>query len=391
MASGKTQEDDMSRDRSDLNRRSLFKAGVGLAVGAAVGKTVAPARPAEAAAGTGLRTSKLPRGGAEVPIFFCGSGPLIVGGANFAGLKLTNEDKIELFRYAYDQGLRYFDTAASYGTEPLIGAALKDVLDEVYIGTKTHAALGDGDLAKLTREHVEASRKNLGRDVLDCVKMHNPVELDKALVVLDELERLRDEGRIRNIGVSCHVPFETAYRLIDTGRLDEALLARCYFPKGLYELISHRNREFQQLAIARAHELGMNLIGMKALGAGVFSRSTKVLVPEYDPDRARLIPAAAIRWSYSDPRFHGYAIGVTRPSDIDENIATCSGDMSLSNEDRLLLADYSTHAWDAEMIRALPELYKYPGYTTEQATADLGMTQEEQQAAIGRWFKERIW
>jgi hypothetical protein len=145
------------------------------------------------------------------------------------------------------------------------------------------------------------------------------------------------------------------------------------------------------MAIARAAELGMNILGMKALGGGVFSRSTKVLVPDYDPDRAKLLPAAAIRWSFSDPRFHGYAIGVTRHSDIDENIAACSGGMTVSDDDRMLLADYSTHAWDAEMIRALPELYKYPGQTEEQALAELDMTLEEQQAALGRWYNERIW
>jgi hypothetical protein len=31
------------------------------------------------------------------------------------------------------------------------------------------------------------------------------------------------------------------------------------------------------------------------------------------------------------------------------------------------------------------------GQTAEQALAELGMTQKEQQAALGRWYNERIW
>jgi hypothetical protein len=78
-----------------LDRREFVTTGVGLAVGAAVGTSIMPVGPTATAANTGLRTSKLPRGGAEVPVFACGSDPLIIGQANFVGLKLTNQDGVD--------------------------------------------------------------------------------------------------------------------------------------------------------------------------------------------------------------------------------------------------------------------------------------------------------
>ncbi|UCH36446.1 MAG: aldo/keto reductase, partial [Armatimonadota bacterium] len=256
---------------------------------------------------------------------------------------------------AYEKGIRYFDTAESYGSEAIIGAALQDVRDDVYLATKTHAITPG-----VARQHVEASLRELRTDALDCVKLHVPNEYDHAMRVLDEIEAMRDEGKMRLIGMSNHVHFELALKLIDTGRLDEVLLARCYFPKGYAEIISQRNQELREMAIARAHELDMNIIGMKALGAVIFGHHAADLVPDHDKEKARRLPAAAIRWSFSDPRFHIYLVGVSMFSDIDENVATCSGDLTVTDEDRALLAEFSAKAWGAKPIRDCPEPYKHP-------------------------------
>ncbi len=41
------------------------------------------------------------------------------------------------------------------------------------------------------------------------------------------------------------------------------MLGKGYFPKGYYQMLSERNVEFRELAIARAHERGLTVIGMK--------------------------------------------------------------------------------------------------------------------------------
>jgi aryl-alcohol dehydrogenase-like predicted oxidoreductase len=266
------------------------------------------------------------------------------------------EEKVRLIRHAYDQGVRYFDTAAIYQTESYVGEALKDVRDDVYIATKAWPVN-----AAVARTQIESSFKNLQTDVIDCLKVHLAADLDVSLEVIDVLEEYKAKGKVGNIGMSNHVHFEVAHQLIDTGRLDEFLCARGYFPKGETEIITARNDEYRQMCLARAEELGMNIIGMKAMGGFMYGKMYGLWVPDFSPERAALLPAAAIRWCFSDPRFHLYIIGAYLPSDIDDNVAIVSGDLAVTNDDRMLLADFSARAWNSEIAKQCPKPFSQAG------------------------------
>ncbi len=327
---------------SDMNRRDFLKVGAATAGAAALGGAAA----AEATQRiNGMPTVTLPRGGDVMPLFGLGTGPLIP-----IYTELPREEQVALLRHAFDQGVRYFDTAVSYQTEPLVGDAMEGIRDKVYINTKVWAV---DDPGGAPRRQIEQSLVNLKTDVIDCVKVHCPYDYDYGMVVADELDKLRSEGKIRHIGLSNHIYFEQTYRLIDTGRFDEVLLARCYFPKGEREIISQYNWEFLEASVARARELGMNVIGMKALGGTVLGRPSTGYVAEYPDDRRRRVPAAAIRWAYSDSRFHLYAIGVGRTEDVDETLAIFQDDMRLTNDDRMVLAEFSARLWESERIQQM--------------------------------------
>jgi len=337
-----------------VDRREFLKTAAIAALATGARAARAAGQEDEPAQKRSLPVRKLPRWGETLPIL--GFGSSAFGGYGLHGFSpLSSADQVRAVRCAYERGIRYFDTAHFYQSEPVIGKALQDVRDRVYLATKTHAVT-----AQTARRHVEGSLGRLRTDAIDCVKLHVPNEYDAAMRVLDELEKMRDEGKLRRVGLSNHVHFEVAYKLIDTGRLDEVLLARCYFPKGFEELLSPRNQELREMAIARAHELDINLIGMKALGASIFGHHAGELVPEYDRQAAKRLPAAAIRWAFSDPRFHIYVVGVSMFSDIDDNVATCSGDLTLTDEDRALLAQFSAKARGAKRIRDYPEPYRHP-------------------------------
>jgi aryl-alcohol dehydrogenase-like predicted oxidoreductase len=272
------------------------------------------------------------------------------------------EEKVRLIRHAYDTGVRYFDTAAIYRTEPYVGEALKDVRDDVYLATKVWP-----QSAATVRPQVEASLKSLQTDVIDCIKVHLASDVKVSLEVLDELDKLKAEGKIRQIGMSNHVFFEVALELIETGRLDEFLVARGYFPKGETEILSPWNAEMRELCIARAHERGMNIIGMKAMGGFMYGPMYGLWAPDFEPERAALLPASAIRWCFSDPRFHVYIIGAYYPQDIDANVRTVSGDLSLTDDDRMVLADFSTRTWESEAIKLCPRPFSAPGVDDREA------------------------
>ncbi len=82
-----------------------------------------------------LPTHKLGKTGVELPVLGFGGAALLKESGN----TLSTEDRLKLLRHAYDRGIRYFDTAISYtcgDSQAIIGEALKDVRDNVFITTK---------------------------------------------------------------------------------------------------------------------------------------------------------------------------------------------------------------------------------------------------------------
>ncbi len=339
-----------------LNRRQFVTAGAVAAAGAAA----LGARPGEAAHPretgkrvNGVPTTVLPRGKREVPIF--GVGCAYIGGYMREG---KTDEAVRTLRYAYERGLRYFDSATLYPTDAVAAEALAPYIDDIYLTTRSPAR--PPDPAKTMRDHVEIELKRYKTDVIDCFKIHNANDYDSSMRALDELEKIREEGKIRQIGASSHVHFETIFRLIDTGRLDQVLLGRTYFPKGYYQLLSQHNLEWRERCMSRAHQLGMNVIGMKCLGGVLYTREPQN-APEFPEEERQRIPGAAIRWGYADSRITLYNIGIGTTQDVDDTMAIFAGDMTFTDEDRRLLASYSTALWGTPFIRAMEEPYKFPG------------------------------
>jgi 1-deoxyxylulose-5-phosphate synthase len=103
----------------------------------------------------------------------------------------------------YDHGLRFFDSADSYGSHPHVAAALKHVpRDKVTVLTKSWARDAAGMRADLDR-----FRRELGTDYLDICLMHCVTEADwtdRFRGAMDVLSEAKQKGIIRAHGCSCH-------------------------------------------------------------------------------------------------------------------------------------------------------------------------------------------
>lgn len=343
----------MDQVEQPLSRRQFVAAGLAATAGAGLAGRAAAAQPRESGRRVnGVPTTVLPRGGREVPIF--GVGCAYVGHAMARG-DLAGAERT--LRHAHERGLRYFDSATLYPTDRLAAQALAPVIRDIYLTTRSPAL--PPDPAKVMRDHVEVTLRRYKTDCVDCFKIHNAADYDHAMRAVDELERLRGEGKVRQIGVSTHVHFETVHRLIETGRLDQVLLGRSYFPKGYYQRLSQYNLDWRERCIGRAHALGMNVIGMKCLGGVLYTRDAKH-APEFPEERRKRLPAAAIRWGYADPRITMYNIGIASTRDVDDTMAIFAGDMTFTPEDQELLAEYSTVLWGSPDIQKMDEPYTRP-------------------------------
>ena len=109
----------------------------------------------------------------------------------------------DLLLNGYDHGLRFFDSADSYGSHPHVAEALKHVpRDKVTVLSKTWAR--DPTTA---RADLDRFRKELGTDYLDVCLMHCVTEADwtnRYRGVMDVLSEAKEKGIIRTHGCSCH-------------------------------------------------------------------------------------------------------------------------------------------------------------------------------------------
>ncbi len=102
-----------------------------------------------------------------------------------------------------NNGLRFFDSADSYGSHPYVAAALKQLpRDKVTVLTKTDTRDPAGVRADLDRY-----RKELGVEYIDIVLIHCVTASDwttRYRGVMDVLSEAKQKGVIRAHGVSCH-------------------------------------------------------------------------------------------------------------------------------------------------------------------------------------------
>ena len=154
---------------------------------------------------------------------------LSLGGARIGGSNVTDDEAIETVHRAITMGINYIDTSPLYGeSERKIGLALADGWREkVYLATKTgtHPKWRGDYSASGTRRSVENSLKLLGTDYLDVCLVHDPSNMDPVIAkdgALDTLQRMREEGLVRFIGVGLR-EHEFHKIAIETGVVDVIL------------------------------------------------------------------------------------------------------------------------------------------------------------------------
>lgn len=344
---------------SDVGRRAFLKTGAAaVAAGAMAAQGRAQAAPAAAktikATGT-IPTRRFGKTNIEMPILGHGGSAMIERDAPLYGVGLLPKDeRVAMVRSGYEKGIRFFDTARIYqDSEEVMGLALADVKDEVFIATKTMVWKPED-----VRKSVEDSLTALGMDSVDCMQIHGPVwerlKYDGVMPLHAELVKLRDEGLFRYIGMTGHTSFQEMYKGIETGGFDTMLIETGYVRKGFNTQHSHVSYEWRELCKAKAAEMDMGVIAMKVLSANVFGHNAVNIDPASSEETRAKLPGAAIRYVLNDPRIHVLNIGISMPSDIDKNIAILNGDTAYTAEDRVLLASFAEKAYHYEIIANFP-------------------------------------
>jgi predicted aldo/keto reductase-like oxidoreductase len=351
------ERDDQGSNRPDRRRFLVTGLACGLVPTVArgdgdgtTGEGAATSTKSAAADGQGMPMRRFGKTGRVLPMLAYGGAALPKVWLN----PLSIEDRVALVRYAYEKGLRYFDTAGNYlESQAILGEALEGVRRDVFLVTKVETT----NPAEV-RAAVEKSLRELRTDRLDAVLVHGTPGIEqmtvaRAMEVHAELVKLRDEGVIAHIGLSAHGYFDKALAMIATGGFDLCMLAYGYIPRGYDQVHSARMIALRDACLARAHELDMGVAAMKVVGAGVLGAWAPYVVPGFDRGKMADLPAAAIRHVLADDRVDLLVIGMRLRPEIDANIAALAGDRAYTAQDRSLLASFAARAYESETIRKM--------------------------------------
>lgn len=131
-----------------------------------------------------------------------------VGGRWGKAFSRTNAEAI--LNRAIDSGINFIDTADVYGdglSEKMVGEVVRSRREKVFVASKCGRKLNPHNNTAYTpqalRQFVEDSLKNSGLDVLDLIQLHcPPPEVYSRPEIFGLFERLKEEGKILNMGVS---------------------------------------------------------------------------------------------------------------------------------------------------------------------------------------------
>ena len=182
------------------NRREFLKKMAGLTAGLAIPSYL-----------TGLTSANRDRFGELLPVRYLGKTGVPVTVLGVGGFHIhwtTERDGQEVIMTALENGVRFFDTAESYGphvSEIRFGKFLTpNYRDIVFLMSKSTARD-----AKTAREHLEGSLKRMKTDYLDLWQIHSlssPEDVDERISngVLDVFLEAKSSGKVRFIGFTGH-------------------------------------------------------------------------------------------------------------------------------------------------------------------------------------------
>ena len=152
-------------------------------------------------------------GNSDMALTPIGFGAWAIGGGNweFGWGPQDDNQSIAAIHRALDRGVNWIDTAAIYGlgrSEEVVGRALQSTAHKPYVFTKCsmrwHAdrSIYRSLKADSLREEVENSLRRLGVEAIDLYQIHWPNPEEEIEEGWETLARIREEGKVRWIGVS---------------------------------------------------------------------------------------------------------------------------------------------------------------------------------------------
>jgi len=283
-----------------ISRRNFMKAGV--AAGALAGMGTMPLLAERNSA-----TDWITLGKSNVKVTRLAFGTGTHNGA--VQRKLGQDGFTRLVRYAYDNGIRFFETAAAYtDMHEMLGTALKGIPRDSYALMSKVNTDGNADPQAL----IDELRKQAQTEYFDIMLLHvqhTATWPTDSLRWQDGISEMQHRGAVRSHGASVHsLP---ALRLVPENRWLQIAMIRMnhkgahmdgpeysyHGPGDVTEVVEH---------VKQAREANLGVISMKLIGEGSFTDRS---------DRQQ-----AMKFAFSHAGVQAVTVGYKSTAEIDEAI-----------------------------------------------------------------------
>ena len=254
----------------------------------------------------------------------------------------TEAESVDVVRRAMALGINFLDTAEGYGTEEIVGQAIKDVArDQIVISSKK-GVYRDGKPVRAADyiAGVDGSLRRLGVDAIDIFHMHGvrPQQYEHARTeILPALQQLQQQGKVRFLGITEAFEADTRHEMLQQALDDDAFdvvmvgfnmlnqsARRTILPRtqarnvGVLDMFAVR-RAFSRPA--RLHELLSELQAAGQVDAALANDPAPLdfLMDEFG---AATVTEAAYRYCRHEPGIHVVLSGTGSVDHLTENVAS---------------------------------------------------------------------
>ena len=258
----------------------------------------------------------------------------------------------EMFDYAIQHGVNYFDTAWGYHdgmSEPTVGKILSAYpRDSFYLATKFPGY----DLANIDKveEIFEAQLKKCGVDHFDFYLFHNVCEmnidayLDESHGIFAYLKKQKENGRIRHLGFSAHGSYAVIERFLEKYGRD---MEFCQLQINYVDWTFQNAKDKVELL----KKYNIPVWVMEPLRGGKLARLSaeeEAKLKALRPDEG--IPAWAFRFLLGLPDVKVILSGMSDFAQVKDNIHTFEADKPLTKEESAALLQLAKDMYSGSVL-----------------------------------------
>lgn len=226
------------------------------------------------------------------------------------------DEAVAAVRRAVECGVTYFDTAAAYGdgdSERIFADGLEGIAPEsLFLATKAGVwsdepvrAMLEGSLSRLKREYVDLLQIHG-----TCYTSDHERHVMQKGGMLDQLEKLREEGLARHIGFTCEAINRPLFTFLESKRFDSIQMSYNFIYQHPYD------PGWQSGCLYDAEAAGMGIAVMRSTTSGIFQRWIQAV----NPDNTFNYTPALIQYQFSCPVVDVVLVGMRTPDRVEQNV-----------------------------------------------------------------------